>query len=51
MTKILYVSQFYPPENIASAFRAHEHAQKWSQDGHDVTIMTGWPNYPLGRIF
>lgn len=27
------------------------HAQKWSQDGHDVTIMTGWPNYPLGRIF
>lgn len=51
MTKILYVSQFYPPENIAGAFRAHEHAQKWSQDGHDVTIMTGWPNYPLGRIF
>lgn len=51
MTKILYISQFYPPESIASAFRAHEHAQKWSRDGHDVTVMTGWPNYPLGRIF
>lgn len=49
--RILYVSQFFPPESIAGAFRADEHARRWSDLGHDVTVLTGWPNYPKGRVF
>ena len=49
--KILYFSQFYPPESIAGAFRAGEHARAWAKAGHDVTVFTGWPNYPVGRLF
>ena len=49
--KILYFSSFYFPENIAGAFRATEHAKAWSEAGHDVTVFTGWPNYPTGRLF
>lgn len=49
--KILYFSQFYPPESIAPAFRAADHASAWAAAGHDVTVFTGWPNYPTGRLF
>lgn len=49
--KILYISQFYEPENIAPAFRATEHSRMWAAAGEDVTVLTGWPNYPMGRIF
>ena len=48
---ILYVTNFFPPENIAAAFRSYEHARYWVGEGHEVTILTGWPNYPRGRIF
>lgn len=49
--KILYFSQVYYPENIAGAFRASEHAKAWVALGHEVTVFTGWPNYPTGRLF
>lgn len=49
--KILYFTQFYSPENIAAAFRAKDHSDIWSASGHDVTVFTGWPNYPIGRLF
>ena len=49
--RILYFSQFYPPESIAAAFRASEHAGAWVAAGNDVTVLTGWPNYPTGRLF
>ena len=49
--RILYFSQFYPPESIAAAFRASEHAKAWAKAGHDVTVFTSWPNYPTGRLF
>ena len=49
--KILYVTQFYPPESIAGAFRAKEHAARWACAGNEVTVLTGWPNYPTGRLF
>lgn len=48
---ILYFSQFYFPENIAPAFRATDHSRIWVQDGHEVTVLTGWPNYPTGHLF
>ncbi|MDO4403474.1 MAG: glycosyltransferase family 4 protein, partial [Atopobiaceae bacterium] len=49
--RILYFSQFYRPENMAAAFRATEHASYWHEWGHDVTVFTGWPNYPTRKLF
>lgn len=49
--KLLYFSQFYLPEQIAAAFRASDNARLWSRRGHAVTVFTGYPNYPVGKIF
>lgn len=49
--KILYFSQFYHPEHIAPAFRATEQAEIWAQHDAQVTVFTGYPNYPTGIIF
>lgn len=49
--KILYFTQFYKPENIAASFRATDNARYWSDFGHEVTVFTGYPNYPTGKIF
>lgn len=48
--KILYVSQYFPPEMGAPAARAAELAQHWRQAGNEVTILTGFPNHPTGVI-
>jgi glycosyltransferase involved in cell wall biosynthesis len=48
--KILYVSQYFPPETAAPAARAAELARYWLQDGHDVTVLTGFPNHPTGVV-
>ncbi len=48
--KILYVSQYFPPEMGAPAARASELARHWVGDGHDVTILTGFPNHPTGAV-
>jgi colanic acid biosynthesis glycosyl transferase WcaI len=48
--KILYVSQYFPPEMGAPAARAAELAHHWAQDGHDVTVLTGFPNHPTGVV-
>lgn len=49
--KILYFSQFYKPESIAPAFRATDNSRLWVSEGVDVTVFTGYPNYPTGKIF
>ncbi len=46
--KILITSQWYPPE---PSFRAHELACALNTVGHKVTVVTGFPNYPNGRIY
>lgn len=48
--KILYVSQYYPPEMGAPAARASELAQHWAQAGHQVSVLTGFPNHPTGVV-
>jgi colanic acid biosynthesis glycosyl transferase WcaI len=48
--KILYVSQYFPPEMGAPAARAAELARHWAQAGHDVSILTGFPNHPTGVV-
>jgi len=48
--KILYVSQYFPPEMGAPAARAAELAHHWVLAGHQVTVLTGFPNHPTGVV-
>ena len=48
--KILYVSQYFPPEMGAPAARASELARHWADAGHQVSILTGFPNHPTGVV-
>ncbi|MGC2474429.1 MAG: hypothetical protein WA485_08840, partial [Candidatus Sulfotelmatobacter sp.] len=48
--KILYVSQYFPPEMGAPSARASELAYYWSRAGHQVSILTGFPNHPTGVV-
>ena len=50
IVKILYVSQYFPPEMGAPAARADELSRHWAQMGHDVTVLTGFPNHPTGVV-
>ncbi len=47
---ILYVSQYFPPEMGAPAARLHELSRDWVRAGHQVTVLTGFPNHPAGRV-
>ncbi|MBS2026069.1 MAG: glycosyltransferase family 4 protein, partial [Deltaproteobacteria bacterium] len=48
--RILYVSQYFPPEMGAPAARVSELSREWAALGHDVTVLTGFPNHPTGVI-
>ena len=48
--KILYVSQYFAPEMGAPAARAAELSRHWARMGHDVTVLTGFPNHPTGVV-
>ena len=48
--KILYVSQYFPPEMGAPAGRAAELSRLWAEDDHEVTVLTGFPNHPTGIV-
>lgn len=45
--RILIVSQHYWPES----FRINSFAEALIAEGADVTVLTGQPNYPAGRVF
>ncbi len=47
---ILYLSHYFPPEVNAPAIRVSEMASRWADHGHDVTVLTGFPNHPAGII-
>ena len=48
--KILYISQYFPPEMGAPAGRVFELSRHWVRAGHDVTVLTGFPNHPTGVV-
>lgn len=48
--KILYVSQYFPPEMGAPAARADELSRHWARMGHHAEVLTGFPNHPTGVV-
>lgn len=48
--KILYVSQYFPPEMGAPAARVFELSREWVRLGHQVSVLTGFPNHPTGVV-
>lgn len=48
--KIVYLSQYFPPEMGAPAARVSELSRTWAEAGHDVTVVTAFPNHPTGVI-
>ncbi|MFC7237704.1 glycosyltransferase family 4 protein [Saliphagus sp. GCM10025317] len=48
---ILYVTQYCPPETGAGPTRVKELCSRWSDAGHDVTVLTSAPDYPEGKIY
>ena len=45
--KILILSQYFYPEN----FRINDIARSLVKTGHEVTVLTGIPNYPSGDFY
>lgn len=45
--KVLLVTQYFYPEN----FKSNDIAFELEQRGHDVTVLTGLPNYPNGHLY
>lgn len=45
--KILIFSQFFWPEN----FRINDLCEELIRRGHEITVLTGTPNYPDGKTF
>ncbi len=48
--KILYISQYFPPEAGATQSRALEMVRYLAGQGHEVTVLCNLPNHPSGII-
>lgn len=48
--RILFISQYFPPEMGAPATRTYELCKAWVQSGHDVTVLTAFPHHPTGIV-
>ncbi len=45
--KVLVVTQYFYPEN----FRINDLIKGLCEEGHEVTVLTGKPNYPKGELY
>ena len=48
--RVLYLSQYFPPEIGATQSRSYEMAKHLVEQGHHVTVITEMPNHPKGII-
>lgn len=46
--RILYCSQYFPPEMGAPSARVHELSRSWVKAGHSVTVLTAFAHHPTG---
>ena len=49
--KILMISHYYHPEDVGAAVQITEMSEDLVQRGHEVTVLTGFPHYPKGKVF
>lgn len=45
--RVLIVTQYFYPEN----FKSNDVAIELAKLGHEVTVLTGLPNYPKGNVY
>ena len=48
--KIAYICHYFVPEPAAPAARVHEFSRAWVRAGHQVDVVTTFPNHPHGYI-
>ena len=48
---ILFLADNFPPERNAQASRVYERACYWQRWGHEVTVITCFPNFPEGKLY
>jgi colanic acid biosynthesis glycosyl transferase WcaI len=46
--RILFITQWFEPE---PAFKGLDFAKALRDAGHEVQVLTGFPNYPAGRLY
>lgn len=49
--KVLFITQYFPPETEIGGIRISEIGGYLTEQDHEITVLTGFPNYPSGRIF
>lgn len=48
--RVLFVTQYFPPETGAAPARALHFARALLRAGHEVRVVTGLPNHPSGEV-
>ena len=49
--KVLLLTQFYWPERRTAPFNLATIAESLQDRGHEVLVLTGFPNHPFGRLY
>jgi glycosyltransferase involved in cell wall biosynthesis len=49
--RILFLTQYYPPETGAAQNRLSDLARRLTNAGHHITVLTAMPSYPKGEIY
>lgn len=49
--RILFFADNFKPETNAPATHIYERCRYWAAWGHQVTVVTGAPNFPEGRVY
>lgn len=46
--RIIYLSQLFDPE---PTFKGHDFVRRLERSGFDIEVVTGFPNYPGGKVY
>ncbi len=49
--RIMLICYVFPPEPCTGGVIFKELAEDLTRAGHDVTVVTGWPNFPQGILY
>ena len=49
--KIVFFTDYFYPEIALLLQNIYDRCKIWSKQGHKVTVVTNFPNYPLGKPY